>query len=103
MRSPGVGQSVPRLESLAKLTGSGRYTVDVRLPGMFLAYLVRSPHPHVRIIEVDDRQAQEMPGAVRVLSSRNVPDLPPKLRAFDPAEGALSRPLCFAENVIPGQ
>jgi xanthine dehydrogenase molybdenum-binding subunit len=92
MQSPGVGHSVPRLESFAKLTGSGRYTVDVHLPGMLHAYLVRSPHPHARIIEVNDRQAREMPGVVCVLSSRNVPDLLPGLRAFDPVEGASSHP-----------
>jgi CO/xanthine dehydrogenase Mo-binding subunit len=57
---------------------------------MLHAYLARSPHPHARIVEVDDRLAQTMPGVVCILSSRNVRDLLPDLRPFDPVEGATS-------------
>lgn len=44
-----VGKSVPRVGGRAMVTGTARYTVDVKLPGMLIARILRSPHPHARI------------------------------------------------------
>jgi len=48
-----IGKSVPRVGSRALVTGAARFTVDVKLPGMLFARILRSPHPHARILSID--------------------------------------------------
>jgi CO/xanthine dehydrogenase Mo-binding subunit len=40
---PAIGQSIPRKEGRAKVTGQARYVDDLRLPGMLHGVTVRSP------------------------------------------------------------
>lgn len=64
-----IGKRVPRLDGRAKVTGAAQYTADVRLPGMLHARVVRSPHPHAKILSIDTSAAERAPGvrAVHVL------------------------------------
>ena len=66
-----VGKSVPRVGGRAMVTGTARYTVDVKLPGMLIARILRSPHPHARILSVSTSAAERYPGvrAVYVVTS----------------------------------
>lgn len=48
-----VGRSTPRINARAKVTGRARYSVDVKLPRMLHARLLRSPLPHARILSLD--------------------------------------------------
>jgi carbon-monoxide dehydrogenase large subunit len=57
-----VGQSVPRREDLALLTGTARYIDDIKLPGMLYAKILRSELPHARVRSVDTSKARAMPG-----------------------------------------
>jgi xanthine dehydrogenase YagR molybdenum-binding subunit len=57
-----IGKRVPRIDGIAKVTGAARYTVDVKLPGMLFARLLRSPHPHARVIGIDTSAAKRHPG-----------------------------------------
>jgi len=57
-----IGKPVPRADARAKVTGAARYTVDVRLPGMLHARLLRSPHPHARLLALDLAPARSLPG-----------------------------------------
>src|SRR5256885_173743 len=57
-----VGRPTPRIEGPEKVTGRARYCYDVRLPGMLHAAMVRSPHAHTRIRNVDVSAAEKMPG-----------------------------------------
>ena len=43
-----IGKSVKRVEDKRFLTGKGKYTDDMKLPGMVYAYLVRSPFAHAK-------------------------------------------------------
>lgn len=65
-----IGKPVPRINGRAKVTGKATYTVDVKLPGMLHARLLRSPHPHARILSIDINAAARRPGvrAVYVLN-----------------------------------
>ena len=51
----GIGQPVRRREDLRLLTGKGRYSDDVNLPGQAYAVMVRSPHAHAMIRSIDAR------------------------------------------------
>lgn len=61
-----VGKPVPRLDGRAKVTGAARFTVDVKLPRMLYARLLRSPHAHARVNAIDVSEAERDP-AVRAV------------------------------------
>ncbi len=71
-----VGQSSTRLEGFEKVTGRAQYSYDVRLPGQLYAGVLRSPHPHARIVRIDTSQAEALPGVHAVVSSANTPKIP---------------------------
>jgi CO/xanthine dehydrogenase Mo-binding subunit len=53
-----IGQPVPaRVDGTGKVTGATRYADDLFLPRMLYGKLLRSPHPHARILHVDTRKA----------------------------------------------
>lgn len=64
-----IGQAVaPQKEALAKVTGRAIYTHDFTLPGMLWGAMLRSPHPHARIVAIDTTRAAAMPGVRAVLT-----------------------------------
>lgn len=70
-----VGQAVPRVEGIEKVTGRARYSYDIRLPGQLYARVLRSPHPHARIVSIDTSRAEALPGVYAVLSANNAPPI----------------------------
>jgi CO/xanthine dehydrogenase Mo-binding subunit len=64
-RSP-LGVAVRRNEDSRLVTGQGRYTADVRLPGMLHVRMVRSPHAHARVRGIDAEAARRHPSVVAV-------------------------------------
>jgi carbon-monoxide dehydrogenase large subunit len=69
-----MGNSVPRKEDPAFLTGHTNFTDDIRLPGMLHMALLRSPHAHARIASIDVSAAREQPGVVAVFTSGDLAD-----------------------------
>ena len=63
-----VGRSVPRTDAVEKVTGAAQYVADLHLPGMLHAAVLRSPHPHARIVGIDTSAAAAMPGVKAVLT-----------------------------------
>ena len=57
-----VGVETPRLDGAVKATGVARYTYDVDLPGMLHGAILRSPHPHARVRNVDLSAARRLDG-----------------------------------------
>ncbi|MDB5243458.1 MAG: carbon monoxide dehydrogenase, partial [Spirosoma sp.] len=70
-----IGQSVKRLEDKRFITGKGRYTDDIVLPGMLHAHFVRSPYAHARVVSVDTSEATAMTGVMAVYTGDDVADL----------------------------
>ncbi len=64
----GHAAAPPRIDAPAKVTGTARYTADVRLPGMLHAKVLRSRHAHARLISVDASRARAVPGVHAVLT-----------------------------------
>ncbi len=69
----GVGQSVPRLEDPALLTGRGQFADDAgsSFEGALYGYVLRSPHANARFAEIDVSAAAAMPGVAAVLTARD--------------------------------
>ena len=69
---PGIiGESIPRIEGPAKVTGETLYTADVNLPGMLWGKILRSPHPHARIRSIDASAAWNVPGVKAVVTGQD--------------------------------
>jgi carbon-monoxide dehydrogenase large subunit len=63
-----IGQPLRRKEDGRLLTGKGRFTDDFAVEGQTYAAMVRSPHPHARIVRIDTAAAKAMPGVLAVLT-----------------------------------
>ncbi|MDF1562772.1 MAG: molybdopterin-dependent oxidoreductase [Deltaproteobacteria bacterium] len=61
-----IGKSVPRLDSPAKLEGSAVYGLDVQLPGLLTAVVIRAPELGASLRAHRTREARAMPGVVAV-------------------------------------
>lgn len=57
-----VNHETPRLESIDKAAGLGKYTDDLSMPNMAYAALVRSPHSHAKVLGIDTSEAEKIPG-----------------------------------------
>ena len=68
MGMEGIGARVARKEDKRFITGKGRYTDDMVVPGMKHAHFVRSPHAHAKIKSIDTSAAEKMPGVIGVLN-----------------------------------
>jgi CO/xanthine dehydrogenase Mo-binding subunit/CO/xanthine dehydrogenase FAD-binding subunit len=63
-----VGRDVPRTDAPSKVTGAAQYVADINLPNMLHAAVLRSPHPHARIVAIDVDAARAMPGVKAVVT-----------------------------------
>ncbi len=48
-----IGKSFTRVDGIEKVTGRAKYTYDIKLPGMLYGRILRSPHPHAKIKNID--------------------------------------------------
>jgi carbon-monoxide dehydrogenase large subunit len=67
-----IGQSLRRREDFKFLTGQGRYTDDMKVPGMLHLAILRSPHAHAIIKRVDLAAAKAAAGVRLVLSGADL-------------------------------
>ncbi|MFP5478284.1 MAG: xanthine dehydrogenase family protein molybdopterin-binding subunit [Alphaproteobacteria bacterium] len=65
----GIGASTKRREDVRFLTGKGRYTDDINIRGQLYAHFIRSQVAHGKIRKIDTRDAEAMPGVVKVFTS----------------------------------
>jgi CO/xanthine dehydrogenase Mo-binding subunit len=70
-----VGARASRVDAVAKVTGQARFGTDVNLPGAVVGKVLRSPHAHARILEVDTRGAETMDGVYAVITAEDLPSL----------------------------
>jgi CO/xanthine dehydrogenase Mo-binding subunit len=68
-----IGQSLPRHDALAKVTGEARYPGDLLDAQTLRLKVVFAGRPHARIVEVDTNAALDVPGVVAVLTADDVP------------------------------
>ena len=66
-----VGQSPQRYDIPAKVDGSLKWAVDVKLPGMVHARNVKPPFAGAKLISIDESSVRGMPGFIKVVSKGN--------------------------------
>jgi CO/xanthine dehydrogenase Mo-binding subunit len=71
-----IGQRTIRPDGVDKVTGRAAFAADTTMPGMIWGKVLRSPHPHARIISIDTAKAEALPGVKAVVTARDVVDFP---------------------------
>lgn len=70
-----VGQSIPRVDAFAKVTGEAKYTADLVPTNAYVAKIVRAPVANGLVRGFDLSEAQAVPGVVRIFTCFDVPDI----------------------------
>jgi xanthine dehydrogenase molybdenum-binding subunit len=70
-----VGKDLPVRDAVEKVTGTLKYAVDFGVPGMAYGKILRSPHPHARILRIDTTKAEALPGVLAVVTHHDSPGL----------------------------
>lgn len=68
-----VGGRNRKVEGLDKSSGRARYTDDISLPGMLHGKILRSPHPHARILSIETGAAEALEGVRAVITGKDLP------------------------------
>ncbi|MBI2880220.1 MAG: xanthine dehydrogenase family protein molybdopterin-binding subunit [Candidatus Tectomicrobia bacterium] len=68
-----VGKPTPLIDAPRKASGAAEFVSDVRLPGLLEGKVLRSPHPHARILRVDVEAARRVPGVRAVVTGADAP------------------------------
>jgi xanthine dehydrogenase molybdenum-binding subunit len=68
-----IGKALPRVDSFEKVTGEALYLEDVVIPGLLVGKILRSPHPHARILRIDTSKALKVRGVKVVVTAADTP------------------------------
>ncbi len=60
------------VDARERVTGTVSYTINLSVPGMLHARVLRSASPHARLVRVDVSRAREVPGVALVLTGDDV-------------------------------
>jgi CO/xanthine dehydrogenase Mo-binding subunit len=71
-----IGKDVPKRDGAEKVTGRTRYLHDLALPRLAHGKILRSRHPHARIVRLDTSRAAALPGVLAVLTGAEVEQHP---------------------------
>ncbi len=91
MTDLGINQPVERREDARLLTGRGRFIADAQPPGTVHGVVLRSPHGHARIENLDVGVASTAPGVLAVITAADLA-----------ADGVGENPLLFKPPVREG-
>ncbi|MDP2660499.1 MAG: molybdopterin-dependent oxidoreductase [Dehalococcoidia bacterium] len=66
-----LGKRTPKVDGPAKATGAARFSNDIVLPRMLYGRILRSPHPHARILHIDASLAVRLAGVKAVVTGKD--------------------------------
>ena len=68
-----IGTSLMLYEGADKALGDKNYIDDLKVPGMVHGAFVFSEHPRAKVLKIDTRAAERLPGVIKVITARDVP------------------------------
>lgn len=68
-----IGKDRPRVNGEAKARGEATFISDISLHNMLTGKILRSPHPHARIVNIDTSAAEELNGVEKVITYKDTP------------------------------
>ena len=83
-----VGKSIKRVEDPRFLKGQGRYVANIDLPGMAHVAILRSPHAHAKIKNIQTNKATALEGVIAIFTGKDLVDggLGPLISGFNVPE-----------------
>lgn len=70
-----IGTRPIRPDGVDKVTGRARYGADFNMAGQLVGRILRSPHAHAVIRNIDTSKAEGLPGVKAVITAADLPDL----------------------------
>ncbi len=67
-----VGKRHPKIDGWERVSGKATYASDVYFPGMLYGKILRSPHPHAKVLKIDVEKAKALPGVKAVLTPKDI-------------------------------
>jgi 4-hydroxybenzoyl-CoA reductase subunit alpha len=66
-----LGKPIPRVDAKAKVTGQAKYAADYEVANMLWGFVKRSPYAHARIVNIDTKKAEKLPGVKAVTTGKD--------------------------------
>lgn len=99
-----VGTRPIRHDGWDKVTGRARYGADLQLPGSLFAKILRSPHAHARIKNINYSKALEFPGVEAIVTAEDLPDISAQVSSLEEGGnanyGLITRNILAREKVL---
>src|SRR5260370_18906378 len=68
-----IGKPLPKVDAVSRVTGQAVYADDMLLPRTLHCRILRSPHPHARIVSLDTSAARRIAGVQSVITGADLP------------------------------
>ena len=69
-----IGKPLRKIDAMAKCAGETVFADDLNLPRTIYAKLLRSPHPHARVLSINAARAIELDGVFAVITGQDLPE-----------------------------
>jgi 4-hydroxybenzoyl-CoA reductase subunit alpha len=66
-----IGKRLPRVDAHEKVIGQAKYAGDYSMPGMLWCKILRAPHAHARILQIDASRAEKLRGVKGVVTGKD--------------------------------
>ncbi|MXZ42842.1 MAG: xanthine dehydrogenase family protein molybdopterin-binding subunit [Caldilineaceae bacterium SB0666_bin_21] len=95
-----IGSRPLRPDGVDKVTGRAVYGNDTQMSGMLYGVVLRSPHGHARIRNIDTSKAEALPGVRAVVTGADLPQLGDVIEEL--GEGGSANMRYASNNVLAG-
>ena len=95
-----LGQPLDRVDGPLKVTGQARYAAEFGASGLLHGSVVNSRIARGRILSIDSRAAEALPGVVLVLTHLNRPPIASYDEAYEDADAADGAPFHLFASCI---
>ena len=69
-----IGKPLRKIDAMAKCAGETVFADDLNLPRTIYAKLLRSPHPHARVLGINAARALKLEGVFAVITGEDLPE-----------------------------
>lgn len=90
-----IGSRVEKLDAADKVTGRARFGSDVTLPRLLVGKILRSPHAHAMIKQIDITDALDVPGMKAIITGSDFPQI-----SLDPSGAITQRDVFLGQEVM---
>ena len=68
-----VGKRHPKYDASNLVLGKSPYVADMKLPGMVYGALKFSDHPRAKVLSINTKRAEKIPGVLKVFTAKDIP------------------------------